>query len=40
MLYVFWASLVARMIKNLPAMRETQVQFLVQENSLEKGLAT
>ena len=40
MFYVFWASLVARMIKNLPAMRETQVRFLVQENSLEKGLAT
>ena len=40
MLYVFWASLVARMIKNLPAMQETQVRFLVQENSLEKGLAT
>ena len=40
MFYVFWASLVARMIKNLPAMQETQVRFLVPENSLEKGLAT
>ena len=34
------ASLVAQMIKNLPAMPETQVQSLGWENPLEKGMAT
>ena len=34
------ASLVAQMIKNLPAMRETQVQSLGWEDPLEKGMAT
>ena len=34
------ASLVAQMIKNLPAMPETQVQSLGWENPLEKGRAT
>ena len=28
------------MIKNLPAMQEIQVQFLGQEDPLEKGMAT
>ena len=28
------------MVKNLPAMRETWVQFLGQEDPLEKGMAT
>ena len=28
------------MVKNLPAMRETRVQFLGQEDPLEKGMAT
>ena len=28
------------MVKNLPAMQETQVQSLGQEDPLEKGLAT
>ena len=37
---VIWASLVAQMVKNLPAMQETQVQSLGQENPLEKGMAT
>ena len=32
--------LVAQMVKNLPAMQETQVQFLDQEDALEKGMAT
>ena len=32
--------MVAQMVKHLPAKRETQVQFLVQENLLEKGMAT
>ena len=28
------------MVKNLPAMRETRVQFLGREDPLEKGMAT
>ena len=35
-----WASLVAQLVKNLPAMRETQVQYLGWEDPLEKGKAT
>ena len=31
------ASLVAQLVKNLPAMQETPVQFLGQEYLLEKG---
>ena len=31
-----WASLVAQLVKNLPAMQETPVQFLGQEDPLEK----
>ena len=34
------ASLVAQMVKNLPAMQETQVQILGQEDPLEKGMVT
>ena len=34
------ASLVAQMVKNLPAMRETQVRSLGQEDALEKEMAT
>ena len=34
------ASLVAQMVKNLPAMWETQVRSLGQEDPLEKGMAT
>ena len=33
-------SLVAQMVKNLPAMQETQVQFLGWEDPLEKRMAT
>ena len=32
--------MVAQMVKNLPAMQETWVQSLVQEDPLEKGVAT
>ena len=32
--------LVAEMVKNLPAMWETWVQFLVWEDALEEGMAT
>ena len=34
------ASLVAQMVKNLPAVQETQVQSLGWEDPLEKGTAT
>ena len=34
-----WASLVAQMVKRLPAMRETRVRFLGQEDPLEKEMA-
>ena len=34
------ASLVTQMVKNLPAMQETQVRFLSREDPLEKGMAT
>ena len=34
------ASLVAQMVKHLPAMQETWVQSLDQEDPLEKGMAT
>ena len=32
-----WAALVAQLVKNLPAMQETPVRFLGQEDLLEKG---
>ena len=34
------ASLVAQLVKNLPALQETQVQFLDCEDPLEKEMAT
>ena len=34
------ASPVVQLVKNLPAMKETLVQFLVPEDLLEKGAAT
>ena len=34
------ASLMAQLVKNLPAMQETPVRFLGQEDPLEKGQAT
>ena len=34
------ASLIAQSVKNLPAMQETQIRTLGQEDPLEKGLAT
>ena len=46
-LFIFWmgeayeeASLVAQMVKNLPAMWETWVQSLGQEDPLEEDMAT
>ena len=35
----YWASLVAQTVKNPPAMQETGVQFLGQEDLLEKGMS-
>jgi len=35
-----WAFLVTQMVKNLPAMQETWVQFLVWEDTLEESMAT
>ena len=34
------ASLIAQLVKNRPAMQETLVRFLGQEDPLEKGQAT
>ena len=38
--YNFWASLVAQMVQNLPAMWETWVQSPGWEDPLEEGMAT
>ena len=38
--YMRGAFLGGSVVKNLPAMQETQVQSLGQEDSLEKGMAT
>ena len=37
---ILGASLVTKMIKNLPAMRDTWARCLGQEDPLEKGMAT
>ena len=34
-----WASLLTQLVKNLPAMQETQVQSLGWEDHLEKGMS-
>ena len=39
-LYLKQISLVAQMAKNLPAVQETEVLFVGQEDLLEKGMAT
>ena len=41
-MYIFmeWASLVAQLVKNLPAMRDTWVPSLGWEDPLEEGMAT
>ena len=38
--HFLWASLVAQTVKNLPAMQETQVRCLGQEDPLEVDMAT
>ena len=35
-----WASLIAQLVKNLPAMQDTSIQFLGWEDPLEKRMAT
>ena len=43
LLYVFksyWASLIAQLVKNLPAMQESWVRSLGWENPLEERMAT
>ena len=37
---IMGASIVAQTVKNLPAVRETQVRSLNQEDPLEKGMGT
>ena len=37
---LYWASLIAQLVKDLPAVQETLVQFLGWEDLLEKGEAT
>ena len=39
-LNIHWASLIAQLVKNPPAMLETLVQFLCQEDPLKKGYTT
>ena len=39
-LSILWTFLVAQMVNNLPAMQETWVRSLGQEDPLEKGMAT
>ena len=39
-MYAYEASLLAQMVKRLPAMRETQAQSLGWEDPLEKAMAT
>ena len=36
---IVWASLLAQMVKNLPAVQETRVQSLSWKDSLEKEMA-
>ena len=40
MIYSVMASLISQLVNNPPAMQETPVQFLAQEDQLEKGKAT
>ena len=37
---IYWASLVAQMLKKMPAVQESQVQSLGGEDPLEKGMTT
>ena len=37
--FEIWASLIAQLVKNLPAMQETPIRFLGWKDPLEKGKA-
>ena len=37
---IYWVSLVTQMVKNLPAMQETQIRSLGQEDPPEKEIGT
>ena len=37
---VYWASLIAQLLKNLPAMQEIWVLFLGREDPLDKEMST
>ena len=39
-IYIYTSTLIAQLVKNLPVMQETPVQFLSWEDLLEKGQAT
>ena len=39
-MYYKGAFLIAQLVKSVPAVKETWVQFLGQEDPLEKGMAT
>ena len=39
-LSISWASLIAQLVKNLPAMQQTWVQFLGRDDPLEKEMVT
>ena len=38
-LFIQWASLMAQLVKNLPAMQETHIQSLGPDDPLEKEMA-
>ena len=38
--HIFWAYLMAQMVKNPPAMQEIWIQSLSWEDPLEEGMAT
>ena len=39
-LYIWGVSLIAQSVNNLPAIQETQIQYLGQEDTLEKEMET
>ena len=39
-MYPYWASLIAQLVKNLPAIQETPVRFLGWEDPMREGMET
>ena len=39
-MHMYWAFLIAQKVKNLPAMQDTCIQSVGQEESMEKGMTT